>query len=144
MSIPEVPDSRLEHLLGLLIGQETAHDTGCPQSRLEEYLKYIIANGTEREQEIAANVLWYAEGYYHNGEFYKDAQYTELITGEDRKFYFDKPTGDIYRWDETDGYVFIISGQGPVTQNDIEFGVAGQTEPSDDLRIGGMFLERRG
>lgn len=52
MSIPEVPDSRMENLLGLLIGQETARDPGHPQSRVEEYLKYIIEHGAGSSRDV--------------------------------------------------------------------------------------------
>jgi hypothetical protein len=52
MSIPNIPTGRTENYLGNLIGQETAWEPGNPESRVEEYLDYILENGTKLEQEM--------------------------------------------------------------------------------------------
>lgn len=56
MSIPNRPGSRAENLYGNMIGQETATPPEKPQSRIEEYLDYIVNNGTQLEQEIKDDV----------------------------------------------------------------------------------------
>ena len=56
MSIPNRPGSRAENLYGNMIGQETATPPTNPQSRIEDYLDYILNNGTQLEQEIKDDV----------------------------------------------------------------------------------------
>jgi len=47
------------------------------------------------------------EGYYHEGQFYYDAEHTQLITPETGKIYVDLPTNKTYRWS---GSTYVVIG----------------------------------
>lgn len=50
-------------------------------------------------------------GYYHNGSFYEDQSYTQIITGDTECLYIDLDTATLYLFDGTD-YVEVQGGGG--------------------------------
>lgn len=100
MSI-ETPQSNVENYLGVLIDQEGAVEPLIPQSRVEEYLRYIIEN----------NIGKLTVGYLYDGHFYKDTAHTQLIDPVENCLYLDLTSGGLYYYNGT-SYVAIASGGG--------------------------------
>lgn len=57
-------------------------------------------NGKIYADQIPDSVDDVVEGYYNNGVFYSDSNYTDAINGETGKIYVDIETGMMYRYDD--------------------------------------------
>lgn len=64
----------------------------------------LNGSGKVPESQLPSYVDDVIEGYLYEGDFYEDAQHTELITGETGKIYVDLETDKTYRWS---GSVYI-------------------------------------
>lgn len=67
-------------------------------------LAYLFANGGGGECKVIS-------GYYHDGDFYEDQSYTQIITGDTECLYIDLDTTTLYLFDGTD-YVEVQGGGG--------------------------------
>lgn len=59
------------------------------------------ADGKVPSEQLPSYVDDVIEGYYNDGKFYKEAEHTNEITGEQGKIYTDLHTEKIYRWSGT-------------------------------------------
>lgn len=73
---------------------------------LDKRLAYLFANGGGGGGECKV-----ISGYYHNGDFYEDQSYTQIITGSEDSLYIDLDTTTLYLFDGTD-YVEVQGGGG--------------------------------
>lgn len=71
---------------------------------LDKRLAYLFANGGGGGGECKV-----ISGYYHNGDFYEDQSYTQIITGSEDSLYIDLDTTTLYLFDGTD-YVEVQGG----------------------------------
>lgn len=69
-------------------------------------LAYLFANGGG-----GGGSCKVISGYYHNGDFYEDQSYTQVITGDTECLYIDLDTTTLYLFDGTD-YVEVQGGGG--------------------------------
>lgn len=69
-------------------------------------LAYLFANGGG-----GGGSCKVISGYYHNGDFYEDQSYTQIITGDTECLYIDLDTTTLYLFDGTD-YVEVQGGGG--------------------------------
>lgn len=69
-------------------------------------LAYLFANGGG-----GGGSCKVISGYYHNGYFYEDQSYTQIITGDTECLYIDLDTTTLYLFDGTD-YVEVQGGGG--------------------------------
>lgn len=88
----KVDDEKIDvTLMGVANGVATLDNAGkIPSSQLPGYVDDVI------------------EGYYNNGNFYKDSDYTDLITPEEDKIYIDLSSNKTYRWSGS-AYIVIAS-----------------------------------
>ncbi len=130
MSIPNIPTGRTENYLGNLIGQETAWEPGNPESRVEEYLDYILENGTKLEQEMEDEI----ESLKAIGRFLSLWNATTgLPTTEPSKLPYKYKAGDYY----IVSVVGLTNYQPTGTKYE---GIASSTLYSDDLHINDFFV----
>ena len=87
--IPEYPISREEEYLNA-IATDSDDYPAFPISREEQYLDAIAKNGGGTKQ-----------GYFYNGQFYKDPEHTELIEAKEGKIYYDSTNKNIYVYNGT-------------------------------------------
>ncbi len=73
---------------------------------LDKRLAYLFANGGG-----GGGSCKVISGYYHNGDFYEDQSYTQIITGSEDSLYIDLDTTTLYLFDGTD-YVEVQGGGG--------------------------------
>lgn len=71
----------------------------------DQRLKYLFQNGGGGGE---CKVI---SGYYHDGDFYEDQSYTQIITGSEDSLYIDLDTTTLYLFDGTD-YVEVQGGGG--------------------------------
>lgn len=69
-------------------------------------LAYLFANGGG-----GGGSCKVISGYYHDGDFYEDQSYTQIITGDTECLYIDLDTTTLYLFDGTD-YVEVQGGGG--------------------------------
>ena len=69
-------------------------------------LAYLFANGGG-----GGGSCKVISGYYHNGDFYEDQSYTQIITGDTECLYIDLATTSLYMFDGTN-YVEVQGGGG--------------------------------
>lgn len=72
----------------------------------DQRLKYLFQNGGG-----GGGSCKVISGYYHNGDFYEDQSYTQIITGSEDSLYIDLDTTTLYLFDGTD-YVEVQGGGG--------------------------------
>jgi hypothetical protein len=72
----------------------------------DKRLKYLFQNGGG-----GGGSCKVISGYYHNGDFYEDQSYTQIITGDTECLYIDLDTTTLYLFDGTD-YVEVHGGGG--------------------------------
>lgn len=72
----------------------------------DQRLKYLFQNGGG-----GGGSCKVISGYYHNGDFYEDQSYTQIITGDTECLYIDLDTTTLYLFDGTD-YVEVQGGGG--------------------------------
>jgi hypothetical protein len=75
----------------------------------DKRLKYLFQNGGG-----GGGSCKVISGYYHNGSFYEDQSYTQIITGDTECLYIDLDTTTLYLFDGTD-YVEVQGGSGGST-----------------------------
>lgn len=73
---------------------------------LDKRLAYLFANGGG-----GGGSCKVISGYYHDGSFYEDQSYTQIITGSEDSLYIDLDTTTLYLFDGTD-YVEVQGGGG--------------------------------
>lgn len=73
---------------------------------LDKRLAYLFQNGGG-----GGGSCKVISGYYHNGDFYEDQSYTQIITGSEDSLYIDLDTTTLYLFDGTD-YVEVQGGGG--------------------------------
>lgn len=73
---------------------------------LDKRLAYLFANGGG-----GGGSCKVISGYYHDGDFYEDQSYTQIITGDTECLYIDLDTTTLYLFDGTD-YVEVQGGGG--------------------------------
>lgn len=130
MSIPNRPGSRAENLYGNMIGQETATQPENPQSRIEEYLDYIVNNGTKLEQEIKDEV----DALKGIGRYLSlwDCT-TGTPTTEPRKFPYKYKAGDYY-------IVSVVGATNYQPTGTQYEGIASTTVYSGNLAVNDFFI----
>ena len=72
----------------------------------DKRLQYLFANGGG-----GGGSCKVISGYYHDGDFYEDQSYTQIITGDTECLYIDLDTTTLYLFDGTD-YVEVQGGGG--------------------------------
>lgn len=77
-------------------------------------LAYLFANGGG-----GGGSCKVISGYYHNGDFYEDQSYTQIIIGDTECLYIDLDTTTLYLFDGTD-YVEVQGGGGGTGGGGIE------------------------
>lgn len=98
MPVMEEPLSRVaQYVHRIVFGEGPIPEK--PLSRIEWLLAYAIVKG----------ISGIKEGYYYNGQFYKDEEHTELLEPTEGGLYYDKTGKKLYLYDGTN-YVEVGAG----------------------------------
>lgn len=102
MPVMEEPLSRVaQYVHRIVFGEGPIPEK--PLSRIEWLLAYAIEKG----------ISGIKEGYYYNGQFYKDEEHTELLEPAEGNLYYDKNGKKIYLYDGTNYVEVGVGGNKP-------------------------------
>lgn len=155
MPVMEEPLSRVaQYVHRIVFGEGPIPEK--PLSRIEWLLAYAIEKG----------ISGIKEGYYYNGQFYKDEEHTELLEPTEGNLYYDKNGKKIYlydgtsytkvgagSWDEIEGKPFESVGSGlhidedgvlsaeAVMETFVFKGYVSATEPTGTIKAGAFWYQ---